>query len=227
MEEGSKNGAFKTYDRDGKLILEGSFLGGRLHGENTGYFANGDVQHKFQYKEGLKSGTNIEYYPSGKVKMKEQVAANGIDATVQELGEDGLVKFEKRMRSVRPHGLTVVYFEGSKIPRLKETYENGKLSGVRQSFYPSGKIQKEETYKFNLLTGPVKTYYESGAVESITEYRSNRRQGPYISYHANGKVKEQGEFAADKKHKEWKLFDEGGGLVSATIFKAGVEVKGN
>ena len=152
------------------------------------------------------------------------MAANGIDATLQEFDENGFVKSEKKLRTGRPHGQTVVYFDGTKTPRLKKTYENGKLSGVRQTFFPSGKIQKEETFKFNLLTGPIRTYYESGALESTAEYRSNRRQGPFTSYHPNGKIKEQGEYAADKKHKEWKVYDENGGLVSSTMFRAGVEV---
>ena len=177
MEEGSKNGQFKTYDRDGKLILEGSFLGGRLHGENTGYYTDGSVQHKFHYKDGKKTGTNVEYFPSGKIKMKEQVAANGIDASVEELDETGLVKSEKKLRNGAPHGLTIYYHEGKKIPKVKESYENGKLNGIRYTYYPSGKIQKEESFKFNLLTGPLKTYYESGALESTGEYQIEQATG--------------------------------------------------
>jgi antitoxin component YwqK of YwqJK toxin-antitoxin module len=59
----------------------------------------------------------------------------------------------------------------------------------------------------------------------VAEYRSNRKQGPYTSYYPNGKVKEQGEYATDKKHREWKVFDEAGGLVSSTVFRAGIEVR--
>ena len=90
------------------------------------------------------------------------------------------------------------------------------------NLYPSGR-PKGETLRSIDTDG--KTYYESGAIESVAEYRSNRRQGLYTAYHANGKIKEQGEYAGDKKHKEWKVYDEGGGLVSSTMFKAGVEVR--
>ena len=55
-------------------------------------------------------------------------------------------------------------------------------------------------------------------LESVGEYRSSRRQGLFTTYHLNGKVKEQGEYAADKKHKEWREYDEGGNLVTNHAF---------
>src|SRR5690606_3857644 len=84
MKEGSKNGAFKNYDRDGHLILEGGFMNGRLHGENTGYYANGTIKHKFKYVEGNKIGTALTYHPNGKLKIKEQPSLTGNDWVVEE-----------------------------------------------------------------------------------------------------------------------------------------------
>jgi uncharacterized protein len=53
-------------------------------------------------------------------------------------------------------------------------------------------------------------------------YRAGRQHGPYVSYHPNGKIKEQGEYVANKKHKEWKEFDEEGKLVKSYMFNAGI-----
>ena len=47
MEEGAKNGEYLSYDRDGKLILQGHFMNGLLHGDNVGYYPDGAVQHQF------------------------------------------------------------------------------------------------------------------------------------------------------------------------------------
>lgn len=46
----------------------------------------------------------------------------------------------------------------------------------------------------------------------------------FTSYYSNGKVKEAGEYVADKKHKEWKTYDEQGKLERSIIFKAGSAV---
>jgi antitoxin component YwqK of YwqJK toxin-antitoxin module len=46
----------------------------------------------------------------------------------------------------------------------------------------------------------------------------------FTAYHPNGKIKEQGEYVADKKHKEWKEFDENGNPTRTLTFKAGILV---
>jgi antitoxin component YwqK of YwqJK toxin-antitoxin module len=42
-----------------------------------------------------------------------------------------------------------------------------------------------------------------------------------MAYFNNGTIKEQGDFIGDKKHGEWKEFDEQGNLKRTLIFKAG------
>ena len=53
-------------------------------------------------------------------------------------------------------------------------------------------------------------------------YRNSRKHGPFTYYHTNGKIREQGEYVADKKHKEWKEFDETGALKKTLLYRAGI-----
>jgi antitoxin component YwqK of YwqJK toxin-antitoxin module len=225
MQAGSKNGNYKTYDREGHQILDGNFLNGKMHGDNTAYYPTGEILHRFKYKEGKKIGTNYQYYRNGKIKTKEIASANGIELTQFNYNENEALLSEKKFKNEKPHGLWITYFDGSKNIKIKETYENGKLNGIRYTYYANGTLAKEETLKFDLLAGPFKTYYENGALESMGIYKSNRKHGMYIRYHASGKVKEQGEFIADKKHKEWKEFNEQGNLERTLIFRAGILVQ--
>jgi antitoxin component YwqK of YwqJK toxin-antitoxin module len=225
MEKGSKNGKYKNYDREGHLILDGSFLNGKLEGDNTAYYPNGAVEHRFTYKDGKKSGVNLEYHSNGKTRVKETAALKGIEITQLTYDENELLVSEKKFRNEKPHGTWTFYFEGTKKIKRKESYENGKLSGTRYTYFSNGKLATEEIFKFNLLAGPFKTYYEDGTRESEGEYRSNRRHGLFTGYHANGKMREQGEYIADKKHKVWKEFDTQGNLKRTLIFKAGILVE--
>src|SRR5690606_5678334 len=160
------------------------------------------------------------YYADGKIKTKEQIASNGIDAEVQTFSEQGHLITEKRFRNTKLHGLSVSYYEGTKVPHIKETYTDGKLSGIRYTYYPSGKIKQEESVAFNLLVVPFKTYYENGNAETIYQYRSNRKHGLFTSFHENGKTKEQGNYVADKKHGSWKTYSTEGKLIKTTTYKA-------
>ncbi|QLH31090.1 MAG: hypothetical protein HWD62_00375 [Cyclobacteriaceae bacterium] len=53
-------------------------------------------------------------------------------------------------------------------------------------------------------------------------YRGNRQHGTYTKYYPSGKIMEQGEYVANKKHKEWKEFDEEGNVVKTYVFRAGI-----
>ena len=96
----------------------------------------------------------------------------------------GMLVSEKKLKNSVPEGTWIYYYEGQKIVKIKESYEGGKLNGMRYTYYPSGKVKLEESYKANLLAGPVKTYFDTGALETVTEYRSNRKHGPYTAYYA-------------------------------------------
>ncbi|CAN0512968.1 unnamed protein product, partial [Phaeothamnion confervicola] len=169
--EGSKNGEFKNYDREGHLLLEGNFMNGRLHGDNTGYYADGTVKHRFNYEEGNKIGTALTYHTNGKLKLKEQPSLTGQDWVVEEYTDADKLISVKRFKNKHPNGQWEFYYPDGKTERIKENYENGKLSGIRHEYFEDGKLAKEEMYKFNLLTGPYKTYYKTGGVEAEGELR--------------------------------------------------------
>ncbi len=46
-----------------------------------------------------------------------------------------------------------------------------------------------------------------------------------MAYYSNGTVHEEGQYMADKKHGEWKTYNEQGGLDQSTVFRAGIALK--
>ena len=225
MKPGEKIGDFKNYDEEGHLLLEAHFLDSKLHGNNIAYYPDGSVRHNFQFKEGSKTGINISYFQNGNVATREQVSLNGQVVTLDEFNKEGFQLSRKTYKKEKPEGVWFHYAEDGKTPRLKETYENGKLHGLRTTYYPDGKKSLEETYQFNLITGPVRKYYENGNVEWQCEYRASRQHGLYTSFYPSGMMKEQGEYIADKKHKDWIEYDEQGKVVKTYTFKAGILIE--
>jgi antitoxin component YwqK of YwqJK toxin-antitoxin module len=49
--------------------------------------------------------------------------------------------------------------------------------------------------------------------------------GLYTAYYPDGTIKEQGEYIANKKHKDWKEFDENGKLTTTRVFRAGILIE--
>ena len=194
---------------------------GRLHGSNTGYFADGKVRHQYTFKDGAKVGTNTDYYHNGQIQTQEKFT-NGFDSELNAFDSLGTKQFEKHFRKGKPHGSWLLYMANGKNLSAKETYLDGQLNGLRTTYHLNGQKKTEEMWKFDMLTGPVKNFYEDGKLLSQCDFRGNRMHGLYTSYWPNGKIKEQGEYVANKKHKEWKEFDEEGKLVKSLMFKAGI-----
>lgn len=223
MSEKNKPGDFTFYDSLGHRLLEGHFLAGKLHGENTGYYEDGKLQHRYHYKNGLKTGTNYDYYPNQQVKIEEKI--NGPAGRVKSFTETGTLLFEKYYKGGKPTGFWKYYAADGKNYVLTETYQNGRLHGPRTQYYPNGKPSAIENRQFDLITGPVKNYYEDGTLSSEGVYRANRRHGLYTAWYPNKKIKEQGLYVSNTKHKEWKFYDESGNLVKTQVFNAGRLVK--
>jgi antitoxin component YwqK of YwqJK toxin-antitoxin module len=152
------------------------------------------------------------------------VALNG-QVTADDFNADGIHVSRKIFKKEKPEGVWIYYGEDGKTPRLKETYENGKLHGIRTTYYPTGQKSLEETYQFNLITGPVKSYYENGKIKWQCDYRAGRQHGLYTSFYETGMMKEQGEYIANKKHKDWVEYDEQGKVIKTYTFKAGILVE--
>jgi antitoxin component YwqK of YwqJK toxin-antitoxin module len=222
MKAGEKTGNFKTYDSAGHLLLDGYFMGGKLHGTNLAYYPTGELRHRYEYKEGKRIGSNYDYYKHGAVSKKETVALNGIDTREETFDSLGLPVHEKSLRNQRAEGTWLFYFPGTRQVQIREEYEKAKLHGVRITYYPSGQKSLEETYQFNLITGPVRSYDEQGHLKWEAEYRANRQHGVYTAYFPNGKIQEQGQYVANKKHNEWKTFDAQGNLSKTELFRAGI-----
>ena len=111
MASGAKNGQYKNYNRDGRLILEGNFLEGKMHGDNVAYFPDGTVQHRFTYEKGKKIGTNYEYYPNRKIKTREVASANGLELKQENFDEQGFLLSEKKYKGEKHEGTWTYYLE--------------------------------------------------------------------------------------------------------------------
>ncbi len=70
-EEGMKNGPYKKYFPDGKLMTEGKYLNDQLNGLFISYYPNGQVQVRGTYRMGRQTG-NWEYFDeSGGILTRE------------------------------------------------------------------------------------------------------------------------------------------------------------
>lgn len=91
---------------------------------------------------------------------------------------------------------------------LKATYKNGKLDGIKQMWYPSGKLKFKGRYENGNEVGKHIELYESGAPKYEWEYASD---GSYtqIGYDSEGNKTSETYFDASTGEKVTKIFKDG------------------
>lgn len=90
-----------------------------------------------------------------------------------------------------------------------EHYINGKLEGIREVFYKSGKIAEATTYKAGLKNGPYKRYAENGVVLEESIYKKSEYDGLAIFRDEQNQIAGKGLFKNGKKVGMWKMLVKG------------------
>lgn len=107
-------------------------------------------------------------------------------------------------------GQWIYYHKASKSIMATENYSKGKLEGVRNVFYPNGKIAEEMMYKNNLKNGAYKRYTESGIIIEESNYKNNEFDGLAIFRDPDdGTIVSKGKFVNGKKAGIWQFFEKG------------------
>ena len=81
------------------------------------------------------------------------------------------------------------YYDGeTKILKRRQSYLNGKATGVEQIYYPSGTLKSETTYQKGFIRGLIKTYFENGILQSSGNQSKNRKVNIWKYYNVDGEL---------------------------------------
>jgi len=131
----------KEHYPDGRLKSETEALGKLRHGKSKEYRKDGTLESLITYESNRKHGPALSYYPDGKT-----------------------VKTEIDYRYGLKHGDAKWYFPDGRIYRFTPYFE-GKINGIRTTFYENGIKQAEIPY----LTGQpglgLKEYHPDGSMK--------------------------------------------------------------
>ncbi len=112
-----KGGAQTIYFKNGQLMEESVFKGGKYDGISKRYYSNGTLKAERQYKNGELSGSFKEYYRNGQIKIEGKVKDGALSGVLKRYDEEG----------------RLVY---------KGNFKDGQNDGPYSRFYPSGAIKE-------------------------------------------------------------------------------------
>jgi len=182
---GRKNGIRKTYDENG--IIDENFVDDIKQGYTNYYYANGQLQQKIVFKDGLEDGTSFEY----------DIKGNIISIAVYKKGflvnRDNINRYDynglKRglWKTFYENGLTkneCTYLDGKKNGFLKEYSVEGNLIKIEKYINDEKQQDAPELKNYELRYD----YYPNGKVKVAGSYYNNKAEGIRREYSSDGKI---------------------------------------
>ncbi len=139
--------------------------------------------------------------------------------------------------------------ENSRFLVSETPWVNGKIEGVKKTFYPNGNVMSETGYKASKRDGQAKRFDLAGRVEQAVAYKDDKKNGvqidyysmrgkpqrviPYLNgraegvvreYYDSGQLKREAAYKNDLPHGVEKNFDEQGTLTKTRYLLKNTEV---
>jgi len=153
----AKEGVYKAYDDDGRLIEEAFYKNDTLNGIRKIFFENGNVEAEEIYVNGVFDGVYKGFYNSGKPELEGNYVKNEMVGTWKRFYPTGQLMEEVTFSKNNENGPFVEY------------YENGKLKA--EGNYKDGDNEEGELKLYDEM-GVLERKMECTAGRCITTWRS-------------------------------------------------------
>jgi len=228
---GLRNGYYKEYDIDGKLLFAYKFVDGEKQefvaeltklDVKTEYYPDGKVKVKATYKDDKPEGVWREYTEDGKID-KSYIYKNGViigEGIITEAGEktgswkefydNGVLKGEGFYDDDTRVGPWTFFHRNGEVEQ-QGTYDSiGRSEGVWNWYYASGILHRKESFKNGLADGLLTEYDNLGNI--ITEGTFWRGQEDGSWFYEMGDHREEGEYIEGMRDGEWRSYFTNGDL---------------
>jgi antitoxin component YwqK of YwqJK toxin-antitoxin module len=198
-ENGNRHGLWrKYYDSSDQVRYEGTFE----HGREVGVF-------KFYCGDCEDRPTVIKEFND-----------NDRTAHVQFLTVKGKLVSEGKMVGKDRIGEWIYYHESSDNVMTREFYKNGKLEGLKVTYYENDQITEETEYKNGVKNGIDNFYSPVGVQIKKLLYKNGVLHGPAYYFDSNGSIILEGNYKDGKKDGVWKHYEDGALIKEETFPKS-------
>lgn len=179
-----REGKWKCYDLQDKLLAEGNYKNGRKEGIWTFYNEKGLVVQAIQFKNDVQNGVLRKY-------------------------ENRKTVYECYYKNGLKNGQEIFYYWDGSIQQLY-VYKDGELYDNNLEYFGDNIAAINLEFLANDKRGEGKMYYKDGKKELNFHYIRNELEGEWILYYPDEKPKIQGTFKDDSLYYEWTGFSAAG-----------------
>ncbi len=185
---------------------------GKRHGVWKKYYPNTQqLRYQGQFDHGKEIGTFYFYCEDCEEQpaFSKEFSTQDNSAIVTYFDTKGNVVSKGKMIGKLYEGNWVYYHKGSTEIMLEERYVNGKLDGLKTTYYANGNKTEELNYKAGLRDGENLYYSPKGILIKKLNYSNDLLQGPAEYYDGTGQLIIKGQYKADAKDGLWQYYSNG------------------
>ena len=122
---------------DGILQSRSTAVSGLLEGTSEGFYTNGQVQVREQFRSGKSHGTRVKWFPSGAKLSEAEVFDGKLNGLFRRWHENGQLAEQLHLRGGEPDG-TSRSFYASGFLKGEAIHQSGQI--VTQKFWKDGEL---------------------------------------------------------------------------------------
>ncbi len=219
--DGNPESEWKSY-QNSKTHWIFSFRDGKLDGEATEYYPDGEIRQKRAYEQDnllsqspisdpqdtklpqgdFKDGTGEKYFYNSQNQLlaKANYKENRLNETAALFDSLGQKNMELAFQEDTLQMAKVFDSDHIQVFRFK----NGQLTGLFEHF-EQNQLVLSGFYHNNQKMG-LWSIYENGILQSTSHYEQNKRNGAYKAFYPNGKPRTVGNYQHDLEEGLWQYF---------------------
>ncbi len=171
-----------------------------------------------------KDKTKVELDPySG---FKATYTLNPKDQTYQgpytKVDSSGLLLEKGIYEAGQLQGIRELYFPDGKV-KVRERYSKGQMTGLYEYYFPNGQLQLQGEYVDGAMYGMWRKYNEAGKLLEEVMMVQNEEMGPFTEYYPDGTLQTQGTYLhGPNEDGILNLYDESGTLYKTMLCDSGI-----
>ncbi|MGQ8336363.1 toxin-antitoxin system YwqK family antitoxin [Sunxiuqinia sp. A32] len=195
-DQGRKQGIWKKYQDNGKLLYEGTFMNDKPVGEFKRYHPNGMLMAYLKH-DVYSDTTNAELFDT-----RARLIARGMY-----IGQ-------------KKTGIWSYFTDGKLIS--EEVYKNGLKDGKSKTYYPTGELFEETEWENNKQSGVYRAYFKNGKPYMECQMKLGQRNGTCQVNHENGQLELDAYYKNGLRQNKWNYYDTSGNLSYTLEYDLGV-----
>lgn len=121
----------------------------------------------------------------------------------------------------QPDGIRELFYPDGKV-KVRERYKAGKLDDLYEYYHPEGTIELKGYYIGGAMYGQWRKYTQDGYLTEEVTMIDNEEMGPFKEYYPNGKIQTEGTYLhGPNEDGRLRLYDESGQLQKEMLCYAG------